>query len=514
MTRAFSDIALPPRSAKPRQHGLTMVLDKNLGLNALADMLETGAHSVDIVKLGWGTSAVQEADLIRRKCALLRQHGVLVCPGGTLTELAWLQGRVARYLDEARALGFSCIEVSDGTVPIPHAEKLALIRQAIGAGFRVTSEVGSKLSEEDQRITLEDRIHQIETELDAGAWKVIMEARESGTQGIFDGNGTTQLDRLHQLTERVNADNLIFEAPLRSQQTDLILTLGNHVNLGNVAPADVIPLETLRTGLRSDTLRHFHMGYPTIRIGLGASAALAASRRGDVVVVVDALRASSTIVTALANGMASVTPVSSVDACVGEVTAGERGGKRVEQLQHDNSPLTFATPFFRGKHLVITTTNGTECMNAASSNPDAVTLVGSLLNAQAVARAALRNARERHSNITIICAGRNNQMANEDLIAASEIALALPGAPVLGDIQPCNSDDFYRDFLASDSGRNLSSLGKTEDVIFCAAKDRYDVVPVLRDGRIRLEDSAESNVRDIARPRSEGTPFAPAQLAA
>src|SRR5690606_24345085 len=110
-----------------------------------------------------------------------------------------------------------------------------------------------------------------------------------------------------------------FEAPLRSQQTELILTLGSGVNLGNVAPEDVIPLETLRTGLRSDTLRFHHMNYPAIRIGLGAQAALAASRRGDVIVVVDALRASSTIVTALAHGMRGVRPVTSVDACVGDV---------------------------------------------------------------------------------------------------------------------------------------------------------------------------------------------------
>ena len=485
--RAFADIRMPERSAKPRQTGLTMVLDKNLGLAALEDMLGSAHHVIDLVKLGWGTSAIQDAEFVRRKCARLAAHQVLVCPGGTLAELAWLQGRFDSFLTEARSLGFTCIEVSDGTVPMPHDKKLGLIRQAIAAGFCVTSEVGSKLSAEDKRISLDQRVQQIRSELAAGAWKVIIEARESGTQGIFDSGGATQIDLLQQLIDRIDADHLIFEAPLRSQQTDLVLTLGNRVNLGNVAPADAVPLETLRLGLRSDTLRHYHMAYPSIRIGLGAAGALSASRRGDVVVVVDALRASSTIVAALAHGMRSVRPVSSVEECTGDVTAGERGGRKIEQLQYDNSPLAFCDAAMKGRELVLTSSNGTECLNAAASHPGAVTLVGCLLNAAAVARSALQMAQQRNSNISIVCAGRNHQMASEDLIAASEIAMAMPGAPVLGDIKPLTCTDYYRDFLASDSGRNLSSLGKTDDVIFCAAKDRFPITPVYRDGIIQLE---------------------------
>lgn len=483
---AFADLNMPIRSAKPRMTGLTMVLDKNLGLSALADMLQAADHAVDLVKLGWGTSATQDADFVRRKCALLAAHDVKVCPGGTLTELAWLQGKVQPYLNQAKALGFTCIEVSDGTVPIPRAEKLNLIRQALDAGFQVTSEVGSKLSEEDKRITLDMRVRQVREELAAGAWKVILEARESGTQGLFDGRGAMQLDMLQTLTEQLDVDCLIFEAPLRAQQTDLILSLGNRVNLGNVAPEDVTPLETLRLGLRSDTLRHYHMNYPSIRIGLGAGAALAAARRGDVVVVIDALRASSTIVTALAHGLKSVRPVTSVDECVGELTAGERGGKQVPQLNLDNSPLVFLDGSHQGKGLVLTTSNGTECLHAAASHPGSVTLVGSLLNAEAVARSALQLAQGRGSDISLICAGRNNEMASEDLIAASEIAMSIPGAPVLGDIKPVTCSDFYREFLASDSGRNLSKLGKTGDVIFCAVRDRYPLTPIFNNGHIVL----------------------------
>lgn len=450
--------------------------------------MATAAAAIDVVKFGWGTSVIESPELIRGKCALLREHDVMCCPGGTLTELAWLQGGVAPYLAQAKSLGFTCIEVSDGTVPIPHDSKLDLIRQARDQGFLVLSEVGSKLSEEDKRIGLADRIKQVRTELEAGAWKVIIEARETGRQGIFDEEGGMRLEMLQALIGEVGAPNLVFEAPLRAQQTDLVLILSNDVNLGNIGPADVIPLETLRLGLRSDTLRHYHMGYPCIHIALGASGALAASRRGDVIVVVDALRASSTIVTALAHGMRGVRPVSSVDACVGEITAGERGGKKIEQLQFDNSPMAFANGNLAGKELILTTSNGTECLNAAASNPGAITLVGSLLNASAVAGSALGLARGSRRNISIVCAGRNNVMAIEDLIAASEIAMSLPGAPVLGGLQPISSPDFARDFLASDSGRNLSALGKTADVLFCAIKDAYPITPIYQDGCIRIHE--------------------------
>ena len=490
MNRAFSDIALAQRSVKPRDTGFTMVLDKNLGLSALRDLLESSAHVIDLVKLGWGTSAVQDASFIRRKCAMLKEYGVMVCPGGTLTELAWLQGRTDSFVKQAAELGFTCIEVSNGTVPMGQPAKLELIAAALHAGFRVISEVGSKLSEEDERITVDERIAQVRAELAAGAWKVILEARESGTQGIFDANGAAQLDMLQTLTEQLDARNLIFEAPLRSQQTDLILLLGNHVNLGNVAPADVIALETLRLGLRSDTLRFQHMAYPILRIGLGAGAARAAARRGDVIVVVDALRASSTIVTALAHGMSSVRPVAGIDACVGDITAGERGGRKADELQYDNSPLSFARDDLVGRDLVLTTTNGTECLLAAASEPGAQVLVGALINATTVARAALRRARAGNHNITIVCAGRNNAMAIEDLIAASEIARAIPGASVLSDIKPVSSKDCYRDFLESDTGRNLSAQGRTEDVLFCAVRDRYAVVPEYANGLITVARDA------------------------
>jgi 2-phosphosulfolactate phosphatase len=254
--------------------------------------------------------------------------------------------------------------------------------------------------------------------------------------------------------------------------------------LGNIAPEDVIPLETLRRGFRSDTLRHFHMHVPHVSIELGPSGAKAASDRGEVIIVVDALRATSTIIAALAGGMVSVRPVATVDECVGEVTAGERGGHKVPHLDFDNSPISFANGEQRGKRLCLTTTNGTECLLSAAKNADAVVLAGALLNATAVAKAALTLAQRRACNITIIVAGRNNQVAVEDQIAATQIALSIPGADVRGGIPMLSADDYLIDFLNSDSGRNLSTLGRVQDVIFCAQKDFFDIVPVLRNGEL------------------------------
>ena len=486
MTRAFEFLSLPPRSTKPRESGFTMVLDKNLSLSDLAGLLETSGEHIDLVKLGWGTSVTMRRDLIAKKCALLRSWEIMVSPGGTLTELAYHQGKLEPALEEARALGFTCIEVSNGTVPIHETVKLEIIRTAITAGFRVISEVGSKIVEEDHRLDLHERVSQARRELEAGAWKVIIEARESGTLGIFDSSGKTQFEMVHRLIDEIGLRQLIFEAPIRQQQTDLILRLGNDVNLGNIAPADVIPLETLRLGLRGDTLRHFHLSVPSVTLELGASGALAASARGDVIVVADAIRASTTIVTALASGMRAVRPVGTAEECVGEVTAGERGGHKISQLDYDNSPLVFLDPQFAGKELVLTTSNGTECILAAAFYPAATVYVGALLNASAVALAALAEARRSKRNISIVVAGRNNQVAQEDLIASSEIALAMPGAEIRGDLNLVTSDNYVLDFLNSDSGRNLSQLGKSDDVIFCAKKDVYNVVPIYVDGVLKL----------------------------
>lgn len=484
MNNAFSFLDQPRRCPKPRDQGVTMVLDKNLSTARLSELIEAGGSWFDLVKLGWGTSACFDRNIISEKCRLLRKAGIDICPGGTLFELSFLQGKFKEMLAEARDLGFNCIEISNGNVPISSREKLACIREATRGGFKVTSEVGSKIVEEDHQISVRQRVEDVRAELDAGAWKVIMEARESGTLGIFGNDGSLDRGMLDGLLGQLDPSKLIFEAPRKEQQAALISLLGQDVNLGNIAPEDVIPLETLRRGLRSDTLRHFHMHVPNVFIELGPSGAKEASDRGDVIIVVDALRATSTIVAALAGGMAAVRPVATVDECVGEVTAGERGGHKVPHLDFDNSPVAFINGEHRGKKLCLTTTNGSECLLSAAQNDQALVLAGALLNATAVAKAALTLAQRRTCNITIIVAGRNNQIAIEDQIAATQIALGIPGAEVRGSVPMLTTDDFLIDFLNSDSGRNLSSLGRVQDVIFCAQKDMSSIVPMLRDGEL------------------------------
>ena len=240
---------LPERSAKPREAGLTHVLDRGLAVREVDDLVEVAGDAVDMVKLGWGT-ALATANL-RPKLERYRAHGIPVVLGGTLTELAIRQGRVdglIAYLDE---LGLDHVEVSDGTIDIEHEEKLALIRR-LAERFRVLSEVGTK---DNTRIMAPYRwVEQIETELEAGAWKVIAEARESGTAGIYRADGEVRMGLIDEIAHAVAPEKLLFEAPLKDQQVWFLRRFWPEVNLGNIAPAEVLSLETLRLGLRSDTI--------------------------------------------------------------------------------------------------------------------------------------------------------------------------------------------------------------------------------------------------------------------
>ena len=483
LARAFSFIRLPARMDKPRSTGLTLILDKGLTLQEAVEFSKLAGPYVDIVKMGWGTARLLGRAVVAAKAEAYQASGIGVCPGGTFLEVAAAQGQVTAFLREANALGFTHIEVSDGVVQLGD-RKLEFIRQAVEMGFRVISEVGRKSAVEDSRLDIMHRIAAIRAEIAAGAWKVIIEGRESGTVGIYDAGGHVKTDMVERICEGADPDQLIWEAPHKSQQLWLVQHFGARVNLANIAPADVLSVETLRVGLRGDTLRQYHVDPTTITIELGPQGALEAARRGDIVVVIDTLRASSTIVTALAHGMRAVIPVTSVDECVGEVTAGERGGKKIASLMHDNSPTEFASAQYAGKELVLTSTNGTECIRVAGSVLDSVVLVGSLLNAGAVALFAYRCARERGRCITLLVAGRNNQIAPEDLLTASEIASCLPTCDIRGNIELAYSPDYARDFLSSDSGANLVVLGKREDVLFCARKDVYDTVPIWKHGRL------------------------------
>jgi phosphosulfolactate synthase len=241
-------LKLPQRSPKPRQEGITHVLDRGLSIAGVDSLIEVAGDSVDIVKLGWGTSVV--TGNLEAKLTRYREHGIPVVFGGTLTELALAQDRLEALLGIMRRYELAHIEISDGTITLPHEAKLELIER-LSQEFTVLSEVGSK---DDTRIMAPYRwVEQIQSELEAGAWKVIAEARESGTVGIFRHDGEVRMGLIDEIVHQVPHDRLIFEAPRKEQQVWFVRRLGPNVNLGNIPPEDVLSLETIRLGLRSDT---------------------------------------------------------------------------------------------------------------------------------------------------------------------------------------------------------------------------------------------------------------------
>jgi phosphosulfolactate synthase len=247
MTVPFLD--LPRRGGKPRQRGITHVLDSGLSVAEIDGLFEVAGDAVDLVKLGWGTAVVTQN--LDAKLARYRHYGVPVVLGGTLTELAIAQGRLDALVAWLRDLGLRHIEISDGTISLPHAEKLALIERLASDGFTVLSEVGSK--DATRIMAPYVWVEQIERELEAGAWKVIAEARESGTAGIYRPSGEVRMGLIDEIAHAIPPERLLFEAPRREQQVWFLRRFGIDVNLGNIAPRDVLSLETLRLGLRSDT---------------------------------------------------------------------------------------------------------------------------------------------------------------------------------------------------------------------------------------------------------------------
>jgi phosphosulfolactate synthase len=241
---------LPARTSKPREVGITALMDRGLSLVEVDGLIEVAGSAVDIVKLGFGTAAATEN--LTAKLARYREHGIPVVLGGTLTEIAILQDRVDRYVDWVRSLGLDLIEVSDGSITLDHADKVALITRLVDQGFCVMSEVGSKDTTE---IMAPYRwVEQIQAELAAGAWKVICEGRETGTAGIARPDGELRQGLIDEIAHAVDPAQIVFEAPQKDQQVVLIRRFGPDVNLGNIPPAEVLPLETMRLGLRNDTL--------------------------------------------------------------------------------------------------------------------------------------------------------------------------------------------------------------------------------------------------------------------
>jgi phosphosulfolactate synthase len=246
-------VRLGERSSKPRQQGITHVLDRGLSVAQVDGLIEVAGDFVDIVKLGWGTALATQN--LEPKLARYAEHGIPVVLGGTLTEVAIRQGRVDELIAWVRPLGITHVEVSDGTITLEAADKLALIGRLVAEGFTVLSEVGSK---DNQDIMAPYRwVEQIQAELEAGSWKVIAEARESGNAGIYRADGEPRMGLIDEIAHNVDVARVMFEAPQKDQQVWLLRRFGPEVNLGNIAPDDVLSLETLRLGLRADTLEDF-----------------------------------------------------------------------------------------------------------------------------------------------------------------------------------------------------------------------------------------------------------------
>lgn len=239
----------PTRSRKPRETGITHVLDKGLSLAEVESLLEVAAGYVDIIKFGWGTSVVVEN--LEAKIDLCQKHGIDIYCGGSLFEVAVQRNKVDDYVSFLKDKGIGLIEVSDGVLEIPTADKLGYIER-LAKDFRVLSEVGSK----DASVVVAPYrwVKQIKEELHAGAWKVITEGRESGTVGLYRESGEIRSGLIEEIEVQIDTSALLFEAPQKVQQVWLIKHFGGNVNLGNIAPEEVISLETLRQGLRADTM--------------------------------------------------------------------------------------------------------------------------------------------------------------------------------------------------------------------------------------------------------------------
>ena len=243
---------LPERTLKPRNSGITMVMDKGLSLRQTEDFIEVAGMHTDIVKLGWATSFVTPN--LQQKLDIYREAGLPVYFGGTLFEAFLVRGQFDDYRRILDKYKMEHVEVSDGSITIEHEEKCNYIRQ-LSKDHTVISEVGSK---DVQKIFAPYKwIKLMLAEIEAGSWKVIAEARESGNVGIYRDSGEVRQGLVDEILTQIPEETIIWEAPHKAQQVWFIKLIGANVSLGNIAPADVIPLETLRLGIRSDTFDHF-----------------------------------------------------------------------------------------------------------------------------------------------------------------------------------------------------------------------------------------------------------------
>ncbi|MBA2498431.1 MAG: phosphosulfolactate synthase [Chitinophagaceae bacterium] len=243
---------IPDRGKKPRESGLTMVMDKGISVNEAINFLSVAHPHVDIIKLGFGTSFV--TPILKEKLEIYRSYDIPIYFGGTLFEAFLIRNQFDDYVSVCKEFGISYLEVSDGSIEIPHAEKCGYIEK-LAKEFTVLSEVGSK--DAAHIIPPYKWIEQMRAELEAGSTYVIAEAREAGNVGIYRGSGEVREGLVQEILTQIASEKIIWEAPQKEQQLYFIELLGCNANLGNIAPSEVIPLEAMRIGLRGDTFNLF-----------------------------------------------------------------------------------------------------------------------------------------------------------------------------------------------------------------------------------------------------------------
>ncbi len=243
---------IPGRSDKPRENGITMMMDKGLSVKQAEEFVKSSGDFTDFAKLGFGTALITKE--LDTKLKVYREGNIRPYFGGTLFEIFFLRGMFEEYRKFVSAYDLDLVEVSDGTVDIDHDKKLECI-EILSHDVQVLSEVGSKLA--GVIIPVNKWVSMMQTELQAGSWKVIAEARESGTIGIYNSDGSANIQLIKDITDNIDQHDVIWEAPLKNQQVYFIKMLGANVNLGNIAPDEVVAMEALRLGLRGDTINDF-----------------------------------------------------------------------------------------------------------------------------------------------------------------------------------------------------------------------------------------------------------------
>lgn len=243
----------PDRSVKPRTNGLTMVMDKGLGVNAFEDLLSLAAEHIDFIKLGFGTLALTPEHIAKQKIVLAKKYDVRLYPGGTFFEIAYLEKKTDMYLNGLKQLGFEWLEISSGVVDYQDSERSFLIQSAIKQKFHVITEIGKKQA--GSTTELSSLVEQFSADISAGASYVIIEGRETGENiGIYNQRGEVDTSYVKQVLQMTDNNKCIWETPQKNQQVKLMELAGCNVNLGNIAPFDALSVEALRQGLRADTL--------------------------------------------------------------------------------------------------------------------------------------------------------------------------------------------------------------------------------------------------------------------